>query len=71
MDYSNKKNNDGDIGGLLYGDKPSYDLPTDINVGYQPNNKMHQPMARDAGYAPVVTGDANDRMAKMKAAQAN
>merc|ERR1712226_727860 len=28
-------------------------------------------MAKDQGYAPVVTADANDRLAKMKAAQAN
>ena len=28
-------------------------------------------MARDTGYAPVMTADADDRLAKMKAAQAN
>ena len=71
MDYSNKKNNDGDIGGLLYGgENKGYEIPSDINVGYQPNNRMHQPMAKDQ-YAPVVTSDANDRLAKMKAAQAS
>ena len=61
FDYSNKKNNDGDINDLLYsGEK-------DIHVGL-PQHKSYQPMARNVGMdsVPVVTSDKMEKMNRLK-----
>ena len=63
FDYSNKKNNDGDINDVLYSGG-------DINLpGSQ--NKGYQPMARNIGMesTPVVSNEKIERMNQLKQQQ--